>query len=96
MATPSKEEMAWISSAMAARALTRAADPTPEMRAQLVSALYSWVPDLDVLTRRELAPGVAADFVTLANAIDARLERLVRRGKAKPYGPNAEARGAAG
>lgn len=88
--------MAWISSAMAARALLRASGPEPEMRAQLVSGLRVWLPDTDIWTLRELAPGVAADFVTLVNAIDARRDRLVRRGKAKPYVFNAEARGAAG
>jgi hypothetical protein len=83
MTRPSKERMAWISSRMAARALTRAADP--EVRDQLVGALLSWLPDADLLTRRELAVGVAEDFGTLANAIDARLEKLVQRGVADPY-----------
>lgn len=80
MARPTKEQMAAISSLMAARALTRAADP--ETRNQLVSALYSWLPESDVITRRELAEGVAADFRALANSIEERLGRLVARGVA--------------
>lgn len=81
MSRPTKEQMAAISSLMAARALTRAADP--ETRHQLVSALYGWLPDLDEITRRELAVGVAADFAELANAIEARLLRLADQGKAE-------------
>ena len=73
--------MAAISSLMAARALTRAADP--ETRGQLTNALKSWLPETDGLTLRELSDGVAADFRTLANAIEARLGRLVERGAAE-------------
>jgi hypothetical protein len=82
MARPSKEEMAAISSLMAARALTRAAGPEPDIRAQLVSALHGWTPELDIVTRRELAAGVSADFLTIANAVDARLLRLIDKGAA--------------
>lgn len=81
MTRPSTKQMAAISSLMAARALTRAADP--ETRHQLVSALYSWLPEVDEIIRRELAEGVAADFAELANAIEARLLRLVDQGKAE-------------
>lgn len=73
--------MTAISSLMAARALTRAADP--QTRHQLVSALYGWLPEVDEVTRRELAEGVAADFGQLANLIDHRLARLVDRGSAE-------------
>jgi hypothetical protein len=83
MARPTQEQMTWISSTMAARALTRAADP--ETRNQLVSALHSWLPEVDILTRRELAEGVAEAFRSIANAIDARRDRLVERGLATPY-----------
>lgn len=81
MSRPSNEQMAAISSLMAARALTRAADP--ETRGQLTNALKSWLPDLDALTLRELGSGVAADFLQLANAVDDRLLRLVDRGAAE-------------
>lgn len=98
MSRPSKEQMAAISSLMAARALTRAADP--ETRDQLTAALKSWLPEADPLTLRELAEGVAVDFRTLANAVDARLLRLVDRGAAELPGTvkrrNLEARSAAG
>lgn len=94
MARPTKEQMTAISSLMAARALTRAADP--QNRHQLVSALYSWLPDADEITRRELAEGVAADFTTLANAIDTRLDRLVTKGKAEMPARRSESAGVAG
>jgi len=72
--------MAAISSLMAARALTRSADR--ETRGQLTNALKSWLPEVDALTLRELADGVAADFKTVANAVDDRLLRLVDKGDA--------------
>lgn len=81
MTRPTDKQMAAISSLMAARALTRASDP--QTRHQLVSALFSWLPEVDEITRRELADGVAADFRKLANAIEARLNRLVDKGKAE-------------
>lgn len=98
MARPAKEQMTAISSLMAARALTRAADP--ETRDQLIAALRSWLPETDALTLRELADGVAADFKVLANAVDARLLRMVDKGKAQLPGSVArislEARSASG
>lgn len=83
MARPTHEEMVSVSSLMAARALRRAADP--ETRKGLVAALRNWVLDADVLTLNELAEGVAADFRTLAVAIEERRGRLVERGVAAPW-----------
>lgn len=85
MARPTNEQMVSITSYMAARALTRAADP--ETRKGLEAALKSWVLDADALTIRELAQGAAEDFRTMAAAILERRDRMEQRGVAAPWPP---------
>jgi len=84
MARPSNAQMVTISNLMAARALARAADPAT--RDHMIAALRSWLPETDVLTLRELADGVAADFMTVAQLVEERLARLQDKGLADAFG----------
>lgn len=75
-------EGAWLSSTLAARALTRAADP--ETRNALKAAIRSWLLDVDDAQLGQVAAAVAADICRLANLIEERRDRLVAKGQATP------------
>lgn len=80
------EQVRHLAADIAAAMLTRAADPSPERRDLLKTAIALWVPDADEFELRELAAHVGVCMNGLATLIDERKARMVATGRAEPYG----------